>query len=118
MMGPGMGWGPDWQRLERDDPEMFALLKADHEMERRSLEISRELRQLPPEQRVKRKEELAKLVNEHFDVRQKRRELQIKRMEEELQKLRDAVSRRNDARAEIVQKRLAELTGEEEDKDF
>lgn len=118
MMGPGMGHGLDWQRLEQDDPEMYALLKADHEMERKSLEISHELRQLPTEQRVKKKEELTKLLNEHFDVRQKRRELQIKRMEEELKKLRDAVTKRNEARAEVVGKRLSELTGDEGDKDF
>jgi uncharacterized protein YPO0396 len=114
----GMGMGHDWHRLEQDDPEMYALLKADHEMERRSLEISHELRQLPTEQRVKKKEELAKLIDQHFDVRQKRRELQIKRMEEELKKLRDAVTKRNDARAEIIGKRLTELTADEGDKDF
>ena len=114
MMGPPH----DWQRLEQDDPEMYALLKADSEMERKSLEISNQLRQLPRDQRVKLKEELTTLLNEHFDVRQKRRELQIKRMEEELKKLRDAVTKRSESRKEIVGKRLNELTGETNDQDF
>jgi hypothetical protein len=114
MMGPPH----DWHRLEQDDPEMYALLKSDFEMDRKSLEISNQLRQLPRDQRVKLTEELTTLLNEHFDVRQKRRELQIKRMEEELQKLRDAVKKRNDSRKEIVDKRLNELTGEPSDKDF
>jgi uncharacterized protein YPO0396 len=113
-MGPPL----DWQRLEQDDPEMYALLKADHELERKSLEISNRLRQLPRDQRVQLKEELTTVLNEHFDARQKRRELQIKRMEEELKKLRDGITKRNDSRKEIVGKRLNELTGDENDQDF
>ncbi len=114
-----MGGPPhDWQRLEQDDPEMYALLKSDIEMERKSLEISHQLRQLPRDQRVKLKEELTTLLNEHFDVRQKRRQLQIKRMEEELKKLRDAVTKRDESRKTIVDKRLNELTGDESDQDF
>ena len=114
MMGPPH----DWHRLEQDDPEMYALLKSDFEMERKSLEISSQLRQLPRDQRVKLKEELTTLLNEHFDVRQKRRQLQIKRMEEEFKKLRDAVTKRDESRKEIVGKRLNELTGDESDQDF
>jgi hypothetical protein len=116
--GPGMGPPQDWRRLEEDDPEMYALMKADYDMEQKCLDISRRLRQLPSDQRVKSKEELTKLLNEHFDVRQKRRELQIKRMDEELQKLREAVTKRNEARDSLVRKRLSELTGEESDQDF
>jgi hypothetical protein len=113
-----MGPPQDWRRLEEDDPEMYALMKSDYDMEQKCLDISRQLRQLPSDQRVKSKEELTKLLNEHFDVRQKRRELQIKRMEEELQKLREAVAKRNEARDSLVRKRLSELTGEESDQDF
>lgn len=108
----------DWQRLEQHDPEMYALMKSDAELEEKSLEISKQIRQLPRDQRVKLKEELTTVLNEHFDVRQKRRELQVKRMEEELKKLREAVTKRNEAREGIVRKRLGELTGEESDQDF
>jgi hypothetical protein len=87
-------------------------------MERKTLEISDQLRQLPRDQRVKLKEQLTTLLNEHFDVRQKRRELQIKRMEEELKKLRDGITKRSESRKEIVGKRLNELTGDENDQDF
>lgn len=93
-------------------------MKADYDLEKKSAEISSRVRQLPRDQRVKLKEELTKVLNEHFDVRQKRRELQIKRMEEELSRLRDAVHKRNEAREPIVRKRLGELTGEESDQDF
>jgi hypothetical protein len=114
MMGPPH----DWRRLEQDDPEMFALMKSDSELEQKTFEISNQLRQLPSEQRVKLKADLTKVINEHFDVRQKRRELQIKRMDEELQKLREGLVKRNEARESIVRKRLSELTGEESDQDF
>jgi ABC-type phosphate transport system auxiliary subunit len=116
--GAGPGGGPDWQHLEQFDPEMYALVKADYELNLKSEEISKQLRQLPRDQRVQLKGELAKVVYEHFDVRQKRRELQIKRMEEELKKLRDAVSKRNESRDLIVRKRQAELTNEELDQEF
>lgn len=97
---------------------MYAIMKADSDMEQKSQEISDQLRKLPADQRVKLKEELTKLLNEHFDVRQKRRQLQIKRMDEDLQKLREAVLKRDEARESIIRKRLSELTGEASDQDF
>ena len=57
-------------------------------------------------------------MNKHFDVRQKRRELQLKRMEDELQRLREAITSRNKSRESIVTNHMKELVGEERDLEF
>jgi hypothetical protein len=61
---------------------------------------------------------LEKLVNQHFDARQNRRQLEIKRLEEGLQRLRDAIAERNKARNEVVNKRVKELLGQADDLGF
>jgi hypothetical protein len=76
------------------------------------------MREARGDDRAKLKSQLAEMVNKHFDVRQKRRELQLKRMEEELQRLREAIAKRNTSRESIVDSHLRELTGEPRDLDF
>jgi hypothetical protein len=57
-------------------------------------------------------------VEQHFEVRQKRRELQVQRLAEELERLRAAIGRRNESRPAIVEQRLRDLLGEPRDLDF
>jgi len=58
------------------------------------------------------------VIAKHFEVRQQRRQLQLARFEKELQRMREEIERRNEKRAEIVGKRIAELVGERSDIDF
>ncbi len=69
-------------------------------------------------QREKLKPQITELVNKHFDVRQQRRSLELKRLEDELQRLRETIDRRSKARKEIVEKRVSELIGREDDLRF
>jgi hypothetical protein len=108
----------DMRRLEQDDPEMHELLVADQDLDRKALETAERLRRATSGSRDKLKAELNEIVSEHFEARQKRRELQLKRMEEEIQRLRDAIKARNDAREDIVNKRIQELTGDTNPLDF
>ena len=101
-----------------DDPEMRDLMKQDAEMDRKTHELSMRIHELRGDDRNKMKAELQELVNKHFDVRQKRRELQLKRMEDELQRLREAISSRNKSRESIVTNHMKELIGEERDLEF
>jgi hypothetical protein len=119
--GPGGPGGPpqiDWQRLEHDDPEMHALLMEDQKLDRETQELAHKCRQAKAEDREKLVKELGVKVNQHFDSRQKRRELQLKRMEEELARLREAIQSRNQTRDEVIKKRLAELVGPTTDLEF
>jgi len=97
---------------------MYKLLQADFELECRERELVIQYRQAPAAQRTAVKEELAKLVNEQFTVRQERRELELKRLEEELKRLRKAIEARNEVRDALVAKRTSELLGEENELDF
>jgi hypothetical protein len=114
MMPGGNMFGPD----QPDDPEMRDLVKQDADMERQTVELSMRVHELRGEEQNKVKAQLAELLNKHFDVRQKRRELQIKRMEEELQRLKEAIAKRNESRKLIVENRFRELVGEPRDLDF
>jgi 5-carboxymethyl-2-hydroxymuconate isomerase len=97
---------------------MYDLLIADEKLDREALDKAEQLKGAPSESRDKLQAELAEIVGKHFAARQKRRELQLKRMEEEIQRLRDAIQARNEAREEIVKKRISELTGEVNPLDF
>ena len=102
----------------QEDPEMAALNRADFDLSQQTEELADKLRNAKKEDREKVKTEISETVTKHFDVRQKRRELQIKRMEDELKKLREAMTKRNESKDQIIKKRLAELVGNEDDLGF
>ncbi len=126
--GPGPGGGPrrfgqfggpprwphhDWETLQKNDPEMYALLKEGADLDRKTLELAVQYRRAPASQREEIKKKLTESINAHFDVRQKRRLLEVKRLEEEIKRLRDAIEARNEARELLVKKRLSQLLGED-----
>ena len=88
---------------------MEALNRSEYDLDQQTQEFAEKLRTVKKEDREKIKTEINEAVTKHFDVRQKRRELQIKRMEDELKKLREAMTRRNDSKDQIIKRRLAEL---------
>lgn len=108
----------DWQSLEQNDPEMHKLLEADYDLERQSGELALQYRQAPEEEREAIKQKLEKLVAEHFETRQQRRRLELKRLEDELGRLRESIDKRQEAQPQIVQRRLAELLGLENEPQF
>ncbi len=96
-----------------DDPEMQELIRQDHELERQSFELSHRYREAKGAARDEARTALQKSVEEHFQVRQARRELQIKRISEELARLKEQVEARNTAREDIIRRRVQELVGDE-----
>jgi hypothetical protein len=118
--GQGMGRGPrdHLEFLEKNDPEMYKLVKADMDLERQTRELSMKYRQASSDQRAKLKEKIKDLVGKHFDVRQERRALELKRLEAELQRLRESMDRRLKAREKLVEERVADLVGHEEETGF
>jgi hypothetical protein len=104
--------------LEKTDPEMYKLLKAENDLDRRSREAAQEYRDAAKGERTKLKEGLKKLVTEQFEVRQQRRKLELTRFEEELKRLRDAADRREKNSQQIIDKRVSELLGEDPEGGF
>jgi hypothetical protein len=104
--------------VEKIDPEMYKLIKAENDLDRRTHEAARDYRAAPQEQRAKLKGELTKLVTEQFQTRQQRRKLELTRFEEELKRLRDGMERREKNSQQIIDKRVSELLGEEPEAGF
>jgi len=116
--GPPRGPYQDWTSLEKRDPDMFKVLKQEMDLERQTRELAGDYRQASAAKRDEIKKQVEKLVDQQFEVRQQRRQLELKRFDEELQRLRDAIERRSKAHKQIVEKRVAELLGQEEDTGF
>ena len=104
--------------MEKKDPDMFKILKQEMDLDRQTRDLVDQFRQTPRAKRDDIKKQVEKLVDQQFDVRQQRRQLELKRFEEEMQRLRDALERRNSARKRIVEKRVTELLGQDEDIGF
>jgi hypothetical protein len=108
----------DLNALEKNDPEMYKLLKQDVDLERQTRELAMQYRRAPKEQRDKIRTQIQELVNKHFDVRHQRRLLEVKRLEEDLQRLRETLARREKARKNLVDKRVSELLGTDDEVRF
>jgi hypothetical protein len=102
----------------RNDPEMMSLVQRDRQLERETRELSAQYRRANSDRRAAIKKEVEELVNKQFDVRQQRRNLELKRLEEELQRVRQAVSNRDKARKELVDRRVSELLRIETEPEF
>lgn len=116
--GEGQPQGDDeqMQGQSEEDAEMARLDEADERLERRTNELVDAYRQTQDQnEKNQLRESLTTYVNEHFEVRQKRREREIQRLEEELKRLREVVERRTAAREKIVGRRIDELVGEDGD---
>jgi hypothetical protein len=128
--GPGKPQGPEgradrprwphhgWELLEKNDPEMYKLVRQEMDLERQTRDLAHQHRQAASEKRGEIKKQLEKAVAEQFDVRQQRRQLELKRLEEELQRLRDAIERRDKVRPQLVEQRVGELLGQDGDVRF
>ena len=57
-------------------------------------------------------------MTEQFAIRQGRRRLELKRFDEELKRLREAFERRGKSQQQIIDKRVSELLGEENEAGF
>ena len=104
--------------MRDSDPEMFKLVKEDMDLDRQSRDLVVQYHKASHAERDKIKAQVVETVNKHFDVRQEKRALELKRLEEELQRLRESVEHRTKARKELVEKRVADLLGPDDQTGF
>jgi hypothetical protein len=112
-MGGFMG-GPPMGRMHGADREMLILQQKDMAFEQEASQLASQYQGAPKEEQEKIKKQIVEIVNKQFDVRQQRRALELKRLESELKRLREIVDRRAKARKQLVDKRVTELVGPEE----
>jgi hypothetical protein len=108
----------DWESMQKNDPELYKLVKEDMDLDRQTRALAMQHRRAPKDQREKIKQQVLELVGKHFEVRQQHRSLELKRLEEELARLRDTLDRRAKARKELIEKRVSELLGRDDDVGF
>jgi hypothetical protein len=106
------------ESLFAKDPEMLQLTKAEADLDRQTHQKAMEYRQAPPALHDKIRQQLEQLVDKQFEVRQQRRSHELKWLEDELQRLRGAIDHRTKARKAIVEKRVSDLLGLEDDVGF
>lgn len=95
------------------DKEMQELVKKESELAKKTSDLVASLKGATAEKKAEIRTQLVTAVEAHFAARQEQRELQLKRIEEEVKKLREAIEKRNTAKKEIIERRVAELTGED-----
>lgn len=105
----------DAERLKQEDPEMFALVKADSEMENQTRQLVDQYRRADNDtDREQIRGKLTAIVENHFAVRQQRRELEVKRLEAQLDRLRNSLKKRTEERQKLIDEHLNRLLGDDE----
>jgi hypothetical protein len=114
--GPGMGFG----MMRRPDPDVVREAELERQVQER-VDAYRNHRVGSPEAEKERdtiQKEIVKLVNEQFNLRQERRENELKLFEEQIKRLRETIEKRQKAREEIIERRVKELLGQDDDMRF
>lgn len=97
---------------------MYKAVKTDMDLDRLTRELAMQYPRAPSDQRDRIKKEVEKAVAQQFEVRQQRRVLELKRLENELLRLHEAMDRRGKAREQLIQKRVSELLGHDDQPAF
>lgn len=122
MMAGGLGGG---QFGGPPDPQMQKLTEEDHRLDNASRQLAEKIRRLKVEgerssegaagENVDElRKKLAAIVEAHFRIRQEKRKIELERLEKQIAKLRDSLRGRDDKKASIVERRIAELVGAED----
>jgi hypothetical protein len=91
------------------------LTQKELELERQSHDLARQYgRTESRDEKDKLKDKMAEVLNQQFDAQQQRRKDEIKHIEEQLKKLQELMRKREDAKREIVRRRLEQLLQEAE----
>ena len=93
-------------------------MQEDRDLERQTRDQADQYRRAGKDEQAKIKEKLAEIVTKHFEVRQQLRNLEVKRLDQQLKQLRDKIDQREKTRKTIVEKRIIELTGADEEEHF
>jgi uncharacterized membrane protein YccC len=111
----------EWRRLAQlmvlrvKDPKLFDALIKHRDLSRESRELASSVRAAKTEEEKEAlREELAENLNQIYDLQQEMWEEKIAALEKRLNELREMLEKRAQHRGEIIERRIKELTGEEE----
>ncbi|KAF0241823.1 MAG: hypothetical protein FD180_4254 [Planctomycetota bacterium] len=102
--------------IKQNDAKRYERRVEQRKLDYRATELAEKIRGAGENQGMKaEREELRGILGKLFDLREDDRELELKRLEEELARLKDTMKKRKDAKDKIIEKRMSELLGEEDD---
>jgi hypothetical protein len=138
MTGEGYGYGPSSRGMSADvfadgmpigmrsstpwanspDPKVIELLKQDRAMEKEGRVLAQKCLASQGAARETLRKELEDLTTKHFELRQKRRQMEIEILEKQLERVKATLDKRNNGKDLIIQRRIAKLLGEEDELAF
>jgi hypothetical protein len=104
--------GLDLFDLRQKDPDLFAKVVRQRELEREASLAAEALARSAGEARKKHLDRLRQTLQEAFDAKQDLMRGDVSRMERELEQLKALIEKRRANRDAIVARRLSEITGE------
>lgn len=101
--------------LKEIEPEIYEIEEGCFKLEVRVRELAENYKETEDKNKKEEiKKDISGLVNELFDLREKRDKLKIKKLEEELSKMKEITAKRNKNKEEIIKRHIEELLlGEE-----
>ena len=100
---------------EAGSEEMAGLSAQDAQLGQEAESLARQLADAGDDkQKAEIKEKLQDTLSRQFDAQQKARELEVVRIEAKVKKLRETITKRNEARRTIIDKRFDQLQSEAE----
>lgn len=99
------------KRLKERDPAHYERMIKIKQMEERSRVLGRNYRDADDAEKANIESELKTLLGELFDLREENRQEEVMRLEKRLKELKESLVERSKNKAQIVERRLAQLTG-------
>ncbi len=96
------------ERMKREDPKGFALEVADMKLHHRTRQLIMQIRR-DGDPNGEAARELKRVVEDHFEVRQRKREYELEKLERRFQKLKADLKARRINRKKVIENRLREL---------
>jgi hypothetical protein len=97
-----------------EDPELQRFAAREADLERRTQTLARTYVGADKEARADVTKQLKETIEEHFRVRQERRRIEVRRLLDQVERLERQLDKRESNKGQIVNRRFAELTGEDE----
>ncbi|MHB0960686.1 MAG: TolC family protein [Pirellulaceae bacterium] len=115
-------WRPPDPRIRElteryNELEQQVLTERYNELEQQVMRTAQEFRQMHPEgqERDNLRQKIAELTQEQFQVRHQARQFEIEHLQNQLKELQEKLQRREERKDEIIERRVAQLTDQDQE---
>lgn len=109
----------NFREAVKTHPELKKIVEEEYRLTRISRDLAKKYKnEEDPAKKTEIEAELKKVVELHFEIRQQRRFYELKLLEEKLQAVRQQIEKRVENKTRIVDRRIIELIGSEDDLSF